>query len=190
MKRHFKDIKKIMQMKWRSFNFTKSVTRRIGRFYSLKHYPNQMNLKKAIDDPREEEQKPEKASSDVKKTTTKTGKKVKKTPQPKKVPKSLEFVDTDSDDTDDEQGPPQDDKKPPLLGMKEEVQSFFDLQKESKNLTIKKKVEKAVFMAGPYEGYELSYVALCDTKYLKRMLKMSGLEKKTKDLIKQALAKT
>ena len=70
-----------------------------------------MNLKKAIDDPREEEQKPEKASSDVKKTTTKTGKKVKKTPQPKKVPKSLEFVDTDSDDTDDEQGPPQDNQK-------------------------------------------------------------------------------
>ena len=26
-------------------NFTKSVRRRIGRFYSLKHYPNQMNLK-------------------------------------------------------------------------------------------------------------------------------------------------
>ena len=79
---------------------------------------------------------------------------------------------------------------PPLLGMKEEVQSFFDLQKESKNLTIKKKVEKAVFMAGPYKGYELSYVALCDTKYLKRLLKISGLEKKTKDLIKQALANT
>ena len=76
---------------------------------------------------------------------------------------------------------------PPLLGVKEEVQSFFDLQKESKNLTIEKKVEKAVFMAGPYKGYELSYVALCDTKYLKRVLKMSGLEKKTKDLIKQVL---
>ena len=45
-------------------------------------------------------------------------------------------------------------------------------------------------MAGPYKCYELSYVALCDTKYLKRVLKMSGLEKKTKDLIKQALAKT
>ena len=57
-------------------------------------------------------------------------------------------------------------------------------------MTIKKKVEKAVFMAGPYKGYELSYVALCDTKYLKKMLKMSGLEKKTKGLIKQALAKT
>ena len=89
-------------------------------------------------------------------------------------------------------GPTQDDKEkkiPPLLWLKE-VQSFFDLQKDSKNLTIEKIVEKEVFMAGPYEGYELSYVALCDAKYLKRVLKMSGIEKKTKDLIKQALAKT
>ena len=77
-----------------------------------------------------------------------------------------------------------------MLGLKEEVQSFVDLQKDSKNLTIEKKVEKVVFMAGPYEGYEFSYVALCDTKYLKRVLKMSGLEKKTKGLIKQALIKT
>ena len=38
MKRHCKDVKKIMRMKWRSLNFSKSVTRRIGRFYSLKHY--------------------------------------------------------------------------------------------------------------------------------------------------------
>ena len=73
--------------------------------------------------------------------------------------------------------------------MKEEVQSFFDLQKDIKDLTIEKKVEKTVFMTGPYKGYELSYVTLCDTKYLKKVLKMSGLEKKTKNLIKQALAK-
>ena len=71
--------------------------------------------------------------------------------------------------------------------MKEEAQRFFDLQKESKNLTIGKKVEKAVFMAEPDKGYEFSYVALCDTKHLKRVLKVSSLEKKTKDLIKQAL---
>ena len=45
MKRHCKDVKKIMRMKWRSLNFSKSVKRRIGRFYSLKHYLNQMNLK-------------------------------------------------------------------------------------------------------------------------------------------------
>ena len=57
-------------------------------------------------------------------------------------------------------------------------------------MTIQKKVEKVVFMVGPYEGYELLYVALCDIKYLKRVLKISGLEKKTNDLIKQALAKT
>ena len=56
-------------------------------------------------------------------------------------------------------------------------------------MTIKKKVEKAVFMVGPYKDYELSYVALCDTKYLKRVLKMLDLQKKTKDLIKQALVK-
>ena len=76
------------------------------------------------------------------------------------------------------------------MSVKEETQSFFDLQKDSKHLTIEKKVEKAVFMAGPYKGYELSHVALCNTKYLKRVLKMSDLGKKTKDLIKQALAKT
>ena len=45
-------------------------------------------------------------------------------------------------------------------------------------------------MRGAYEGYELSYVASCDIRYLKRVLKMSGLEKKTKDLIKHALANT
>ena len=56
--------------------------------------------------------------------------------------------------------------------MKEEAQSFFDLQKKNKNLTIEKRVEETVFMAGLYKGYELSNVALCDTKYLKRVLKM------------------
>ena len=62
--------------------------------------------------------------------------------------------------------------------MNEEAQSFFDLQRECKNLTIEKNVEKAVFMAGPNEGYELSYIALCETKYLKRVLKITNLEKK------------
>ena len=54
--------------------------------------------KKAIDDPSDEEQKPKKASNE---TTTKAEKKVKKTLQSRKAPKSPEFVDTD---TDDEQG--------------------------------------------------------------------------------------
>ena len=40
-------------------------------------------------------------------------------------------------------------------------------------------------MRGLYEGYELSRVALYDTKYLRGVLKMSGLGKKTKDLIKK-----
>ena len=143
------------------------------------------------DDPSKEEQKPKKASkpSDGKKTATKVGKKVKKTSQPKKAPKSSEFIESEEE----EERLPKEDKgkkMSPLLGVKEKVQSFFDLQKDSKTLTIKKKVEKVVFMTGPYEGYELSYIVLCDTKYLKKVLKMSGREKKTKDLIKQALAKT
>ena len=65
-----------------------------------------------------------------------------------------------------------------MLGVKEEAQSFFDLQNESKNFSIEKKVERTVFMVEPYKGYEFSYVGLCDTKYLKRVLKMSDLEKK------------
>ena len=143
-------------------------------------------VSKPSDDPVEKEQKPKKASSNGKKNTKKAGKKVKKTSQPKKTPKSAEFIDSSGK----EEGTSQDDKRkkiPPLLRVKEEAQSFFDLQKENKNLAIEKKVEKVVFMAGPYKGYELSYVALCDTKYLKRVLKMSGLEKKTRDLIKQAM---
>ena len=114
-----------------------------------------------------EGQKPKKASrsSDGKKTTTKTGEKVKKTSLNlnlltqvrKRRRRRLKMMKR---------------KKYFLCwGVKEEVQSFFDLQKDSKNLTIKKKVGKVVFMAGPYEGYVLSYVALCDTKYLKRVLK-------------------
>ena len=113
---------------------------------------------------------------------------MRKTPQSKTSPTSPEFIDTDSDDTVDEQAPTvkksNDYKEAPLLGVKEEVQSFFDLQNESKNLTIKKKVEKVVFMAGLYKGCDLSYVALCDTKYLKKMIKISGLQNKTKNLIK------
>ena len=58
----------------------------------------------SIDNPSREKQKLKKASSNEKKITTKAGKKVKKTPQPKKAPTSPEFVDADSDDMDDEQG--------------------------------------------------------------------------------------
>ena len=108
----------------------------------------------------------------------------------KKAPKSPEFI--DSSGKEEEKGPPKDDKEknvPPVLGVKEEAQSFFDSQKET-NLTIEKKVKNVFFMSGPYGGQKLSHVALYDTEYLKKTLKMSGLDKKTKDLIKQALAKT
>ena len=53
--------------------------------------PKSGEPRKAIDDPGEEE-------TDVKKTTTKAGKKVKKTSKPQKVPKTPEFVDADSSD--------------------------------------------------------------------------------------------
>ena len=82
----------------------------------------------------------------------------------KKAPKSPEFIDSSK-----EEGPSQDDKEKkilPLLGVKE-AQGLFELRKESKTLTFKKKVEKIVFMRGSYEGYKLSYVALNDTKYLR-----------------------
>ena len=59
-----------------------------------------------IDDPSEEGQKSKKASSDGKKTATKAGKKVKKTPQPKKAPKSPEFIDS----SEEEEGLPKDNK--------------------------------------------------------------------------------
>ena len=82
----------------------------------------------------------------------------------KKAPKSPEFVDSSKEEVEEPTKDNKGKKMPPLLGVKEEVQSFFNLQKDSKNLTIKIKVEKVVFMRGPYEGYKLSYVALCDTK--------------------------
>ena len=113
-----------------------------------------------------------------KKTATKAGEKVKKTFQLKKAPKSPEFI-----------GSNKEDKEPPLLKLKEEAQGFFYTWKESKNFTLEKRVEKVVFMGGPYEGHELLYVALYDTDYRRGVLKMSGLGKKTKDQIKQALAK-
>ena len=82
----------------------------------------------------------------------------------KKAPKSPEFIDSSKEEEEEPTKDNKGKKMPPLLGVKEEVQSFFNLQKDSKNLTIKIKVEKVVFMRGPYEGYKLSYVALCDTK--------------------------
>ena len=133
----------------------------------LQHKALSKSDESPINDPGGEEKKPKKVDG-------------------KKSPKSPEFI--DSSEEFEGEGPPKDDT--PLLGMKEEAQSFLDLQKESKTLAIKKKVEEAVFMARPYKGYELPYVALCDTKYLKWLLKMSDLKKKTKDLIKQVLAKT
>ena len=88
-----------------------------------------------------------------------------------------------------EEEPPKDDKEPSLLGVKEITQSFFDPGRDSKNLIMEKEVERVVFMRGPYKGQELSNVVLCDTEYVKKALKRSELDNKTKSLIKQALEK-
>ena len=69
-----------------------------------------------IDDPSEKEKKPKKSNG--KKTATKVG---------KKVPKSPEFIDS-SEEPEEEEEPSPDDKEkkiPPLLGVKEEAQSLF-----------------------------------------------------------------
>ena len=65
--------------------------------------------------------------------------------QPKKAPKSPEFIKSD-DSSDDEQGPKkaprrQDKDKKFLLRVNED-QRFFNLRKKSKNLTNEKKVGK------------------------------------------------
>ena len=87
---------------------------------------------------------------------------VRKAPQPKKVPKSPEFIESSEeeirskkaskspeliksdDSSDDEQGPKKaprhQDKDEKILLRVNEDQRFFDLRKKSKNLTIEKKV--------------------------------------------------
>ena len=57
-------------------------------------------------------------------------------------------------------------------------------------MTIEKKLKRVVFVEGPFEDHKLSYIVLCDSKYLIKVLKMSCLDMKTKDLIKKTLAKT
>ena len=100
----------------------KRVARRIGRFYSLKHYPNQMNLN-IYQNPL--------ITQVSKNRSLKKHQAIKKRPlqRQEKVPKSPAFVDTDSDDTNNEQEPTikksNDYKGPLLLGFKEEILFFF-----------------------------------------------------------------
>ena len=102
----------------------------------------------------------------------------------KKAPKSPKFIGS-SDKDEEKEGLNKKKKMSPLLGVKEESQSVFDLRKGSKSQTIEKEVKRVVFMRRPYKGQESSNVALYNTKYLRRVLKMSGVDKKTKDFIKK-----
>ena len=67
----------------------------------------------------------------------------------KKAPKSPQFIDSGGES--DEEGLLQDDKDkkiPPLLGVKEEPQSFFDLQKEIQKAKKDGKDGKSIFYCG------------------------------------------
>ena len=70
-----------------------------------------------IDDLSQEEQKPKKAS----RTTAKAGKKVKRTLQPKKAPKSPELIDSIEEEEEEEE----DDTEPPLLGVRKKPKVFL-----------------------------------------------------------------
>ena len=83
-----------------------------------------------------------------KNSTTKTGKKVKKTSRPKKAPKSPEFIDSSKEE---EEGPPKDnkgEKNTSFTGTKEEVQSFLNLQKDGKKFENQEKGETGSFYGG------------------------------------------
>ena len=54
-----------------------------------------------------------------------------------------------------------------------------------KSLEVGKNKEEPVLKKGIYRGKKISYVAKFDTKYLQKMLPSSGVDKQTKEAIKQ-----
>ena len=54
-----------------------------------------------------------------------------------------------------------------------------------KYLELGKNEEGLVFKKGIYKGKKISYVVKFDTNYLRKMLTLSDIEKKTKEAIKQ-----
>ena len=142
MKRPYRDIKKIIWMKWRLLTFTKGVARGLGRFRNLKKHqshPNQMNLKKyqsplMIQVRKNKSLKKHQAQAMEKKVATKAGKKVKKASQSKKAPKSPEFI--DSSEEEEEEGLPKDNKEKKkhflCLGWKKKSEVFLILKSRVK----------------------------------------------------------
>ena len=133
MKRPYRNINKVMWMKWRLLTFTKGARRGLGRFHSLKKHqshPNHMNLKKyqsplMFQVRKNRSLKKHQGQAMEKRSLQRQKKKLKRPHSQKKVPKSSEFIDSSEEE---EEGQPKDDKEkkiPPLLGVKEEVQSFF-----------------------------------------------------------------
>ena len=54
-----------------------------------------------------------------------------------------------------------------------------------KSLEVGKNEEELVLRKGIYRDKKILYVAKFDTNYLKKILTLSGIDKKTKDTIKQ-----
>ena len=115
-------------------NLHKRCNKKVMKVPQPKKASDSGNEKKAATKPTQ----PKKASG-----TDNEKKPATQTIHPEKAPKSPEFFDSWKEDEKEE--------RLPLLWVKEEVQSFFDLRKDSENLTIKKKVEKVVFMGGFYK---------------------------------------
>ena len=133
----------------------KRCNKRAGRFHSLKRHqshPNQMNLKKyqghqgllIIQARKDRRLKKHQGQAMEKIPLQRQEKKLKRPHNLKKHQSHLNLL---TQVRKRGRGRPKMIKRkkiPPLLGVKEEVQSFYDLQKNSKNLTIEKKVEKVV----------------------------------------------
>ena len=109
-------------------NLHKKCNKRTRKAPQSKKALSKSDEPKKVSGPNEKGQGSKRASSDRKKTAKKAGTKLKKTSKPKKQPKSPEFIDSSEEE---EEWPPKNDrgeKMPPLLWVKEEDQSFFDLQ--------------------------------------------------------------
>ena len=160
MKRPRRDIKKIIWMKWRLLTSTKGAAGKLERPHSLKKAPkspksddDEPKPKKAPNSPTFIEPSKEEIRSHLnllkqmnlwwhslkkhqgqaieKRLLQKQGKKVRKAPQAKKVPKSPGFIESDDSSKEEEEEPPHKDKgkKIPLYllyrGWKKKSKAFL-----------------------------------------------------------------
>ena len=117
---------------------------------------------------------------------------------PKKAPKSPRPADTGPEDLEDDN-----EKKEPVVkkaskspklvkaGPKDSGDSYTEDTLRAMGFSIDKSLEVGKNEEGNekgiYRGKKISYVAKFDTNYLKKMLTSSGVDKQTKEAIKQCL---